>query len=67
MKRMSERDLLGHPLTELETEVLELHRRLHALAAHPDATPCVVANARFAAAAVAQIVQDLDLDWGHDD
>jgi hypothetical protein len=57
----SDRDLLGRPHEPLESEVLEVYRRLKALAARGDAPPCVRANARYALAVIWQAVNDLDL------
>ena len=54
---------------EVETEILALRDRLHALLGREDLAPCVASNARFAAAAIEQIVNDLDLelDFGRRD
>ena len=62
---MSRKDLLGRDLDATETEIMEIFERLEALAGRDDLAPCVVSNVRFATAAMAQIVTDLDLDWKH--
>jgi len=59
------KDLLGNELTETETELMEIFQRLRDMAGRDDLDPCVVSNVRFAAAAMWQIVNDLNLDWGH--
>ena len=55
-------DLLGNALTYLEQEILDVHRRLEALATKDDVPPCVAANARHALAATWQMANDLNLD-----
>jgi hypothetical protein len=58
---VSEKDLLGNPLTELEREVWDLYERLKRLAVRPDAPPCVERNAKKALACLWQVVNDLHL------
>ncbi|MFQ5844910.1 MAG: hypothetical protein ACE5JG_07975 [Planctomycetota bacterium] len=60
-----DRDLLGNPTTEVEREVLEAYDRLKALAARPDAPPCVERNAKKALACLWQPVNDLALRFEH--
>ena len=58
---MTEHDLLGRPLDDIEREVLDVYERLKTLAGRSDTAPCVASNARFALASVWQIVNDLNL------
>lgn len=62
---MSRQDLLGRDLDATEAEIMEIYERLKALAARDDLAPCAVSNVRFATAAVAQVVNCLDLEWEH--
>lgn len=59
---MTDRDLLGRPLTDVDREVLEIYSRLKQLAGRPGTPPCVGANARQALALLWQVVNDLDLE-----
>ena len=59
---MNDSDLLGRPIDATEQAVLEVYDRLKGLVRSPDAAPCVTANARYALAAVWQIVNDLNLE-----
>lgn len=56
-------DLLGHPLTDLERELMATYESLKKLAAVPDAPPCVQQNVRKALACVWQATHDLDLQF----
>jgi hypothetical protein len=58
-----ETDLLGHPLTDLERELMRVYESLKKLAATPDAPPCVQQNVRKALACVWQATHDLDLQF----
>ena len=58
-------DLVGTPLTGAERELLDVYRRLRALAGDGSLAPCVTANVRHALAAVAQAVNDLGLEFEH--
>ena len=58
-----ETDLLGHPLTDLERELLLVYQSLKKLAAAPDAPPCVQQNVRKALACLWQATHDLDLQF----
>ncbi len=55
-------DLLGHPLTPAETELLDLYQRLKALLGRDDLDPCARAAARNALAALWNGVNDLQLE-----
>lgn len=55
-------DLLGRPLTPVETELLDLYHRLKALLERDDLEPCVRAAARNALAALWNGVNDLALE-----
>jgi len=63
---MPRTDILDRELTVQEAEIMELHERLTTLANEKDLAPCAAANLKFAAAAVAQVVGNLGLDWCHD-
>jgi hypothetical protein len=56
-------DLLGRRITGLEAEVLQTYRALKSLAGRDDVPPCVSGNVRKALACVAQVVNDLDLEF----
>ncbi len=58
-----ETDLLGHPLTDLERELLLVYQSLKKLATAPDAPPCVQQNVRKALACLWQATHDLDLQY----
>ena len=62
MKRV---DLLGNELTDTEVEIVECYEKLKAMSERSDLSPCVVSNMRHAAAALWQVVTDLNLDWEH--
>jgi hypothetical protein len=55
-------DLLGRPLTPVETELLDLYHRLKALLERDDLEPCARAAARTALAARWYGVYDLALE-----
>ena len=55
-------DLLGHPLTPVEIELLDLYDRLKALLERDDLEPCARAAARNALAALWNGVNDLALE-----
>jgi hypothetical protein len=55
-------DLLGRPLTPVETELLDLYHRLKALLERDDLGPCARAAARNALAALWNGVNDLALE-----
>jgi len=54
-------DLLGAPLSADETELLDLYRRLEALAARTDLAPCVEANVKQAMVMLWNACSDLML------
>ena len=58
---MTDTDLLGQPMTELETQTLAVYDALKALAARTDLPPCVARNVRKALACMWQTANDLDL------
>ncbi|MGH9062611.1 MAG: hypothetical protein ACRDZQ_08680 [Acidimicrobiales bacterium] len=58
-------DLLGRPVEATEAELLEVYRRLAALAGRDDLAPCVTANVRHALSFVAVAVADLGLCFEH--
>ena len=64
---MADRDLLGNELSADEREIKELHDRLAALAKRQDLAPCAQSNVAFAQAALWQVVNDLNIDWGPPD
>ena len=54
-------DLLGHPLTGFEKELLATYEALKALLRHDDLAPCASANVKDAIAALWNAVNDLAL------
>ncbi len=58
-----ETDLLGHPLTDLERELMRVYESLKKLAVAPDSPPCVQQNVRKALACLWQATHDLDLQF----
>ena len=58
---MMETDVLGHPVTPTEEELLALYGALKALAGRADLPPCAARNVRKALACLWQVVTDLDL------
>jgi hypothetical protein len=60
---MPETDLLGQPLTAIESETLRAYTALKALAARDDLPPCAARNVRKALAAMWQVTNDLDLQF----
>lgn len=62
---MSQVDLLGNELTPTEVELLECYKKLKSLSERDDLSPCVASNVRHGAAALWQVVTDLNIDWDH--
>ena len=62
---MKSKDLLNRPLSADESELFDLYERLKKLSGRTDLAPCVLSNARFATAALWQIVNDLQIEWEH--
>lgn len=60
---MADVDLLGRPMTETETEFLQVYRQLKVLAGREDLPPCAERNVKKALACLWQIVNDLDLEF----
>lgn len=58
---MNRVDLLGHPLTRSEEQVLQVYEALKTLAADPDLPPCTARNVRKALACMWQVVNDHNL------
>jgi hypothetical protein len=56
-------DLLGQPLTEAETQLLQAYEQLKELARRDDLPPCAERNVRKALACLWQITNDLDLQF----
>ena len=56
-------DLLGRPLTEAETQLLQAYEQLKELARRDDLPPCAERNVRKALACMWQITNDLDLQY----
>ena len=56
-------DLLGHPVTATEAELLRVYRELKTLAAQEDLPPCAERNVKKALACLWQVVTDLDLEF----
>lgn len=62
---MTTTDLVGRPIDGAEEELLEVYRRLKALAGRDDLPPCVSANVRHALAYCWNAVNDTALDYEH--
>ena len=60
---MSETDLLGRDLTEVERRCVELYDQTKDLLGREDLSPCVRRNLGVSLAALSQIVNDLDIRW----
>jgi hypothetical protein len=56
-------DILGHPLTETETDLLRLYDGAKALLAKPDIAPCIRRNLGVALAALWNATNDLGLQF----
>ena len=56
-------DLLGRPLSDAETQLLDAYEQLKALARRDDLPPCAERNVRKALACLWQITNDLDLQF----
>jgi P2-related tail formation protein len=55
------KDLLGNPLTPVEKSLHDVYERLKALAKDQGLPPCALSNVRVALAAMAQVMNDLDI------
>lgn len=60
---MTDTDLLGRTLTDVERDVLSTYDALKALAARDDLPPCTARNIRKALACLWQATNDLDLQF----
>jgi hypothetical protein len=56
-------DLLGHPVTAAERELLDLYERLKHVASRDDLAPCAQQNVRKALACLWQATNDLNLQF----
>jgi hypothetical protein len=56
-------DLLGHPITDAERQLLDLYERLKRVASRDDLPPCAQQNVRKALACLWQVTNDLDLQF----
>ncbi len=56
-------DLLGKPLTEQESVLLNVYQSLKDLAAQNDLPPCAARNVKQALSAMWQATNDLDLQF----
>ncbi|HEV2237918.1 MAG TPA: hypothetical protein VGR57_14760 [Ktedonobacterales bacterium] len=63
MNDQTAHDLLGLPLSEQESAVLDAYQRLKGLAARTDLPPCAARNVRKALACLWQATNDLDLQF----
>lgn len=59
--QLPERDLLGHPLSQDERELLELYHRLRLLAERQDVAPCISMNVKQAMVMLWNVCTDLGL------
>lgn len=55
------RDLLGHPLSQDERELLELYHRLRLLSERKNVAPCISMNAKQAMVMLWNVCTDLGL------
>lgn len=60
---MTDKDLLGRPVTGTEAELSRLYADLKAMAARDDLSPCVERNVKKALACMWQVMNDLDLEF----
>ncbi len=60
---MTDTDLLGRSLTDVERDVLSTYESLKRLAARDDLPPCAARNVRKALACLWQATNDLDLQF----
>jgi hypothetical protein len=60
---MAERDLLGRPITGMESELVRVYGELKSLAAREDLPPCADRNVKKALACMWQVVNNLDLEF----
>ena len=60
---MTDTDLLGRTLTDVERDVLSAYEALKRLAARDDLPPCAARNVRKALACLWQATNDLDLQF----
>ncbi len=56
-------DILGNPLTEQESDLLDVYESLKRLASNDDLPPCAARNVRKALSAMWQATNDLDLQF----
>jgi hypothetical protein len=56
-------DLLGKPVAEYESGIMQVYDALKALAAREDLPPCAARNVRKALACMWQAANDLDLQF----
>jgi hypothetical protein len=56
-------DLLGRPVTEVETQIHQAYELLKYLAGRDDLPPCAQRNVRKALACLWQVTNDLDLQY----
>ena len=60
---MTDTDLLGRTLTDVERDVMDTYDALKRLAARDDLPPCAARNVRKALACLWQATNDLDLQF----
>ena len=60
---MTKTDLLGHPLSAHERDLLRVYSDLKDLARRDDLPPCAARNVRQALSALWQATNDLDLQF----
>jgi hypothetical protein len=58
-----DKDLLGRPLTESETDLARIYADLKRLAAREDLAPCAERNVKKALACMWQVMNDLNLEF----
>jgi hypothetical protein len=60
---MKTTDLLGHPLSESEQQLLQVYDTLKTLARRSDLPPCADRNVKRALACLWQVANDLNLEF----
>ena len=60
---MTDRDLLGSPLTDTEVQLARIYDDLKTMAAREDLPPCAERNVKKALACMWQVINDLDLEF----
>ena len=60
---MTDKDLLGRPMTDTEVQLAQIYGDLKRMAARDDLPPCAERNVKKALACMWQVMNDLDLEF----